>query len=149
MPQTTIDFLDIDDRYDNESSQIISISSGYRQLQDPDTIVIKDTTIKIVFDYPLKQAFVFEFIAADSQGFTRKKLIDTIIKTYYEIYDEEKRTTNVKVDSMEERMAKSFLINRNKTNGTYGIWGHDIDDLVIERLIYDTDSKTLRMFIGS
>jgi len=41
------------------------------------------------------------------------------------------------------------LLNRHKTDGVYGIWGHDIDDLVIEKLLYDPASKTINMFIGS
>ncbi len=41
------------------------------------------------------------------------------------------------------------LLNRPKSNGAYGIWGHDIGDLVIERLTYDSAKKELEMFIGS
>jgi len=54
-----------------------------------------------------------------------------------------------KVLPIELRMAAGGLLNRRATNGMYGIWGHDIRDLVIERLTYDPDQKILDMFIGS
>lgn len=41
------------------------------------------------------------------------------------------------------------LINRPETNGIYGIWGHDIGDLVIEGMYYDKESKKFTMSIGS
>ena len=31
----------------------------------------------------------------------------------------------------------------------YGVWGHDIGDLVIEQLQIDTEKKTVELFIGS
>ena len=44
---------------------------------------------------------------------------------------------------------RGFLLNRPQTHGVYGIWGHDIGDLVIESLEYDSGTKYLTMFIGS
>lgn len=41
------------------------------------------------------------------------------------------------------------LLNRNSTQGIYGIWGHDLSDLAIEILNYDPETKQVRMFIGS
>lgn len=41
------------------------------------------------------------------------------------------------------------IINRNRTNGIFGIYGHDVDDLYIEKLYYNRLSKTLYMNIGS
>lgn len=46
-------------------------------------------------------------------------------------------------------MCNSGLLNRNKTNGKYGIWGHDIDDLSIESLSYNPSTKHIGMSIGS
>ena len=42
-----------------------------------------------------------------------------------------------------------FMLNRQTTNGKYGIWGHAIEDLVIEELRYDKNTKIVSMFIGS
>lgn len=49
-----------------------------------------------------------------------------IAQAYKIIYDEENISTEVKEIPLEERTG---LINRNSTNGKYGIWGHDIGDL--------------------
>lgn len=54
-----------------------------------------------------------------------------------------------KVLPLELRLASGGLINRPSTNGKYGIWGHDIEDLSIESLIYDTENKILDVSIGS
>jgi len=43
----------------------------------------------------------------------------------------------------------SGLLNRDQTDGVWGIWGHDIGDLVIEELTYDFEAKTVKMCIGS
>jgi len=42
----------------------------------------------------------------------------------------------------------SFL-NRDESDGIYGIWGHDIGDLVIEGMTYDAEKKEFSMSIGS
>jgi hypothetical protein len=56
-----------------------------------------------------------------------------IAKAYQKIYREEDKTSSIKADK-----AKPGMNNRNKTNGTYGIWGHDFKDLYLEHIsIYD------------
>jgi hypothetical protein len=45
---------------------------------------------------------------------------------YHEIYKEEERTANTKTIPLNKREG---LVNRNKTDGKYGVWGHDISDL--------------------
>lgn len=41
------------------------------------------------------------------------------------------------------------ILNRNTTNGRYGIFGHDLEDLVIEEMFYDKLAKRLSIFVGS
>lgn len=49
---------------------------------------------------------------------------------------------------MYEEDPTSNMINRNKTNGVIGIWGHDIGDLVIESItLYE--GNLVRVGIGS
>jgi hypothetical protein len=56
-----------------------------------------------------------------------------IAKAYQKIYREEDKTSSIKAGK-----AKPGMYNRNKTNGTYGIWGHDFKDLYLEHIsIYD------------
>jgi len=39
--------------------------------------------------------------------------------------------------------------NRNTTDGVFGIWGYDFEDLYIEKLFYNREQKNLEIFIGS
>ena len=41
------------------------------------------------------------------------------------------------------------ILNRNTTNGVYGIYGHDLDDLFIESMYYNRIDKILTIDIGS
>ena len=50
---------------------------------------------------------------------------------------------------MEIRSENTPCLNRSRTDGKWGIWGHSIEDLVIERLYLDTDKNKIDMFIGS
>lgn len=44
---------------------------------------------------------------------------------------------------------RGYILNRNHTNGIFGIYGHDLDDLAIEFMHYDRISKRLNLIIGS
>jgi hypothetical protein len=109
-----------------------------------DEIVIIEENIKIEFDYPLQNVFTFDFVS--SGGFTRKHLVELIAKTYQQIYQEEDQSSQVQVIPMENR---TTLLNRNQTNGKYGIWGHDISDLWLEGIHYNTSTNTVLLDIGS
>ncbi len=54
-----------------------------------------------------------------------------------------------KVPPTEIRRKHSDFQNRPASNGKYEICGHDIDDLVIETITYDPETKVVYMFIGS
>ena len=100
--------------------------SELARLIDPDEIVIKKNKVILVVDYPLKKTVEFE-LSSDS-GFTRAMLIKAISKKYKYIYKKEQETTKIKIIPIEKRKR---LINRNTTDGIYGVWGHDIGDLVL------------------
>lgn len=131
---------------------------------NPDEIVISDTDITIVYDYPLSKEFKFTYYS--ESGFSRKQLIELIVNEYKNIYKEEEDTTeNISVEYIDDnnekkvytgkvipehiRVKVSCLINRHKTQGKYGIWGHDISDLVIEGITYNKNDKTVNLLIGS
>lgn len=116
-------------------------------LFDAKTIVIKEPKISIIFDYPFGEEFKFEFQTDTREGFTREYLIDCICGQYRKMYDEENAAC--KVSTVEERIGKGGLMNREKTEGPYGIWGHDIDDLYLERITYDERKKTVSLGVGS
>jgi hypothetical protein len=44
---------------------------------------------------------------------------------------------------------RGTILNRNTTDGVYGIFGHDLEDLVIEHIHYNRVEKLLTLHIGS
>ena len=114
-----------------------------------DEIVIPYPKVSIEFDYPLKSKFRFEFQSDVSEGFTRKNIVDIICKKYQEIYDEENASLTDPPSTVDERMNKGGLINREKTDGPYGIWGHDLGDLYLEGIEFDSEKNMVSLSIGS
>lgn len=86
-------------------------------------LVIEAKLIKLEIDYPISKPVKFTFTS--DTGFTRKALAEIIANTYREIYDDEKDSTTVTPGNV------PGMLNRNRTNGRYGIWGHDIGDLIL------------------
>jgi hypothetical protein len=41
------------------------------------------------------------------------------------------------------------IINRNATNGMFGIYGYDFEHLLLKKMIYNRISRKLSIFIGS
>jgi hypothetical protein len=103
-------------------------------------IEIKDEEITIQFDYPLSKSAKIKF--KQDGGFTLVNLMKCIRVGYHKIYDEE--TAAVGDPGCVEGM-----YNRSKSSGPYGIWGHDICDLVVEGIYYNEETKTVTLQIGS
>ena len=106
----------------------ISIANPKTQLSelvDADEMVLPFTTANIIIDYPLKFPDTFEIKTA-GQGFSRKQLILEISNRYHEIYKLEESSATTKTLPMDKREG---LINRNETNGKFGVCCHDITDL--------------------
>ena len=116
-------------------------------LNSPKKIVIPQQSTSIEFNYPFSGTFTFEFKADTSEGFTLEHLIDSICRKYKEMYDEENST--VQVSTIDERLARGGLINREETNGKFGIWGHDLYDLYLEGIRYDLSKNIVRLSVGS
>lgn len=94
------------------------------QLINADEIIVPQKNINIIIDYPLNNPANLDL--SSNNGFSRKDLILAISKKYNEIYAEEEKTAKTKTIPMDKRTG---LINRNETDGKYGIWGHDLSDL--------------------
>jgi hypothetical protein len=98
------------------------------QLDRPDEIVIPFEHAMLVIDYPLTTPATMAISAPLPIGFTRAALIKAICDEYAHVYDAEEGTAATKTIPVEERGA---MRNRNRTDGAYGIWGHDLQDLVL------------------
>lgn len=88
-------------------------------------IILKPNTKYILkVDYPLRDSCKVEFNTGKI-GFTREKLIDKICKLYRKIYQIEDSSSKIKSGLI------PGMLNRNFTNGKFGIWGHGIGDLCL------------------
>jgi hypothetical protein len=97
-------------------------------LEQPDEIVIPFEHAVLVIDYPLSHPTSMSISAPIPLGFTRAALIKAICDEYAHVYDAEEGTAATKTLPIEERGA---MRGRNRTDGAYGIWGHDLQDLVL------------------
>lgn len=97
-----------------------------KKLDGKNDIVITQDTVTLLIDYPLTRECRLKINAKN--GFTRAALVQAISKAYYQLFDEEEATATIKTIPAAQR---TTTYNRNQTNGKYGIWGHDIADLVL------------------
>lgn len=132
--EETISWISIEN-YDKEIDRLI----------EPDKIVISEKEVTLLIDYPLNKPATFILIS-NTNGFTKKQLVQEISKKYHEIYNEEEKTATTKTVPLEKRKG---IINRNETDGKYGIWGHDIGDLVLSSIeVYQTKDGKIQLVLG-
>lgn len=96
------------------------------RMRQRDEIVIRSDKVVVIIDYPLERAVLMELTSADPRGFSRAEVARSIAREYRRIYVEEEATATQKTLPMEQR---GGVVNRNRTDGKYGIWGHDLGDL--------------------
>lgn len=109
-------------------------------LINPDEVVIKDEKITMTITYPL--SVEISLALEKKGGFTRLDVFKSIYEAYKQIYEEEEKDVG-------DPGTYDNLYNRRQSEGKYGIWGHYLEELVIESVTYDPKEKRLSMFIGS
>lgn len=95
---------------------------------EEDIIPYPKTTV--IIDYPLNNPTQFT-LQGLGKGMSRRELVLAISQKYHEIYAEEEAAAKIKTVPADKR---GTLANRNETDGKYGIWGHDLSDLVLSRI---------------
>lgn len=105
----------------------------------------RETNLFSVIDYPLSTEVEFEVPLSPFLN----EMIGVVCEKYKEIYRKEEETSTKKAMPMDEEIPGCGLMNRNFTDGCYGIWGHELDDLYLEGLKLDTARKELILEIGS
>lgn len=95
-----------------------------RKVMQTETVLPPRQVFILKIDYPLHKPARFVFNSG-VDGMTRGDLVRKIRKCYKQVYREEDASTKVKPGNI------PGMLNRNPTNGKYGIWGHDIGDLVL------------------
>lgn len=114
------------------------------KLLDKDQIVLNENKVTVIIDYPLTKEYRFTIVS--DTGFTKARLVREISNHYHQLYREEEATAIEKTTPAEKR---TTLYNRNQTNGKYGIWGHDIADLVLtEILIYKASNGDILLSLN-
>jgi hypothetical protein len=114
--------------FDNGIMPWVSLDDPGKQLDsliDADEIVLPFAKVTLIIDYPLTRQVTFDLESA-SKKFSRIELIKAISEKYHEIYAEEEKSTKTEIVPKDKREG---VINRNETNGKYGICCHDLSDL--------------------
>ena len=104
-----------------------------------DSVMIGRRNAKLVLSYPLDTTFCFDIHAPDNV-FSLQGLIEKTRAIYSNVYDEEKRSSTIKPLFIEDEEAG---YRRNKTNGTYKIWGFHLEDLWLSGFSQITHGETL------
>ena len=98
---------------------------------DSEEIVVPRQDFAINYTYPLSKAFKFEHHTDNLGGFTRREISVQIMERYHKIYLEETEDVGKETGNIDG------ILNRQTSNGRYGIWGHCIEDLYLHSLYLD------------
>jgi hypothetical protein len=113
-----------------------------KSLVNRNKVVIESSKVRVMFDYPLHNPCVVTF-SVRTPTICKKQLIKLIARKYEKIYEEEEKTTIIPVSTIPN------MYNRNTTNGTYGIWGHILQDLSLNGLEYNEENAYWELSINS
>lgn len=115
------------------------VPKNFARLIDADEIVLQADQATLVLHYPFKAAATRVVRPADGMAFTRGELVRLIDETYREIYRLEIGSQSTPTPTVEERGGS---LNRPQSDGTFEIWGHDLEDLGIENVdVYRIDGR--------
>jgi hypothetical protein len=147
----TVEFEILDPRYRSQygPSPYVSLkdpADDIRYMQAPNVRVVNSPNLTIVIDYPVTSEWSVTVRSSSPRGFTRSELAQMVSDIYHRMYELEEQTSSIRVIPLDQRRG---LSNRNTTNGKFGIWGHDIDDLVLHSLdVRRTTDGDLIAFLG-
>jgi hypothetical protein len=97
---------------------------GSEKPDENEIILKKNKEYTLFIRYPLSNPYKKVF-KTSIKGMSRKELVKLIVDAYHEIYDTEESTSKIMPDLI------PGMYNRNTTEGKYGIWGHDLGDLML------------------
>ena len=114
------------------------VDGSLTRVRNPEEIVIPFEHAILVISFPLTTPASIAISAAFAVGFTRAELVRAACEEYANVYEAEEATATTKTVPLEDR---GTLKNRNRTDGVYGIYGHDLDRLTLTamRWIRETD----------
>ena len=124
--------------FPNGGIALSDVETSLVNLRNPEEIVVPFETAILVIDYPLTTPAQVSISAALAIGFTRQELVRAVCEEYANIYEAEETTASTKTIPRDER---TTLKNRNRTDGAYGIYGHDLEELTLTSLRWDRDAR--------
>jgi len=95
----------------------------------------------LIIDYPLHNAFKKTFTAGKN-GMTRRQFVDLIVKSYKKIYATEDSDVGDETGNIQG------MLNRETSEGRYGIWGHNLGDLILHTA-YIQKNNTIEIGVDS
>lgn len=110
------------------SLRLDDLPGALGKIEASEDVVIPHEHAVLVIDYPLTNPASIEITAPLAQGFTRSALLRAIYDEYDNVYEAEEGTAATKTVPRDERGTSA---SRNRTDGVYGIYGHDLSDLVL------------------
>lgn len=132
-----------------EWDDIVSLALDESAQLDSTEIVIPEKEIKVHFSYPFNNPKVLTLVSK-TERWTRRDIYNAIRNMYKIIYEQERQTSSLKEESISTRTnGDSLLINRAETNGVWGIWGHDLEDLAITGISRNEDEDVWHPIISS
>lgn len=126
----------------------VAFTRAVKYMRNPNERVLKTKRVTLVIDYPVRNTF--ETIMTSSDGsFTRIGLVSAIADAYQRMYQEERDTSILPEESLSQRDPTCMLINRAPTNGKWGIWGHDLGDLLLHTIAYNVNENKIYLGVDS
>ncbi|WP_438445465.1 hypothetical protein [Gorillibacterium sp. sgz5001074] len=123
---------------------LIDAETDISRLLNADEVVLPYPEVTVFIDYPLSSPVSFELCS--EEGFTRVSLVRTISELYQRIYREEEDSAQTKTIPLQDR---SKVLNRNVTDGKYGIGYHDLDDLDLSFIeVVKTEKGDIHLHLG-
>lgn len=106
-----------------------------------------DFLTHVQIEYPVTNGpfqFPIERQPSNDSGYSLRELVEIACEAYHQMYREEDVSSSVRAQFLHEDS-----LNRNKTNGNFGIWGHYLTDLSLAELSYEKNGNTLYTDVDS
>ncbi|MGZ5971355.1 MAG: hypothetical protein ACXWP4_26980, partial [Polyangiales bacterium] len=134
-PEIVFPVIDPHESIEGGTDEISLANPNYANIVDGSIIVLRAPTAMVLITYPLHHPTKVS-VAPDqpNQSYSLRGLVRAIAERYAAIYREEAQTATKPVTKV------PGLLNRAETDGKYGIWGHDLEDLVLERIRIGRDA---------
>ncbi len=107
-------------------------------------VIMKAKSVEFLIDYPLDNPAHLTITDLPKGQLTPHLICKSVSEVYHEIYRIEDQGMEI---SKSQEVGGITFLNRPNTDGMFGIWGHGITDLDIERLTFFDEGEG-RVLVG-